>query len=383
MKLHRRAGGASPLMSPVSNRTGFTLVELLIVVSILLIMTTITVATMNSFQNTERIRSSARQVQSSLMGARDRAIRYQEPFGVRFLVNPNASVNGNLIVDSMVYIQPVKPDTNKGGGGKKIQLERQSTNGTTANGPDVTVIRGVNVNWQLFAQQGILQQGARIKIPNDATGSWYTITYKTQGGNPLIYGADTNQPTTSILYLSSPYRGSVATYNAVTQLPIVAVAAPVTYQLELSPIVQSNQEPMRLASNVGIDMNLSSQFSTQTNYFDVMYNPRGTVHGWLSSYGIVYFYLRELDDISPAGTANDPAAQKNFPIGFKAAKPQLICTLYTQTGNVITSEVNPTDAYTNLTQWPVNGTPIAQPQVADGYADDPYAYARAGRKAGK
>lgn len=371
-----------------NRRSGFTLVELLVVVSILLIMTTITVATMNSFTNTERIRSSARQVQSSLMGARDRAIRFQEPFGVRFLVNPNASVNGNLIVDSMVYVKPVPPDTNKGGG-KRMQLERPSGNGTTANGPDVTVIRAQNVNWQIYAQQGILQRGARIKIPNDGTGSWYTIDYPLNAqGMPIIQGRDTNNPSDFILTLTSPFRGSVATYNGVSQTPVVAVAAPVTYQLELSPIVQANQEPMRLSSNVGIDMNLSSQFSTQTNYFDVMYNPRGTVHGWLSSYGIVYFYLRELDDLSPSGTANDPAAQKNFPAGFKAAKQQLICTLYTQTGNVITSEVNPTDVLNNtvggqLIQFSMNGLPSTASSGADGYADDPYAFARAGRKAGK
>ena len=61
-------------MPPQRGRRGFTLVELLVVVAIVLIMAGLTLAVWTSTASADRIRSAARQVQSAILGARDRAI---------------------------------------------------------------------------------------------------------------------------------------------------------------------------------------------------------------------------------------------------------------------------------------------------------------------
>ena len=333
-------------------RRGFTLVELLVVVAILVILSTITVATLNSFTNAERIRSSARQVQSSLMGARDRALRFKHPVGVRFLLNTNVP---GTVADSMVYIEPIEPNTGT------LRLERPSINGVTASSADVTIVRATDVPWDRHARQGLLRRGARIKIPNSTSGIYYTVDYSVDAnGQPTIFDRTTG---VSTLALSVPYNGSAA------PMPAIVAADSVSFALELSPVVMPNQEPMRLSSNVVIDLQRSTTFNFADGYWDLMFTPRGVIEGPIASFGLVYLWLRETDDVG------DPAAS--------TAKPQLICSLFTQAGNVITSDVNTTDAFQNVVPMSMNPLPPGAPSGADGFADDPYFYARSGIKAGR
>ena len=107
------------------SRSAFTLVEMLVVITILLVMMGVTVSVINVSAEGERIRSGAGQVQSYLAGARDRAAFAGRPCGVRLFLDPLGSedinqnlqldngedVNGNNLLDlghlvtSMVYIQ--------------------------------------------------------------------------------------------------------------------------------------------------------------------------------------------------------------------------------------------------------------------------------------
>ena len=113
-----------------SVRHAFTLVEMLVVITVLLVLAGITVTTINVTLEGERVRSSARQLQSYLLGARDRAAYSQMPCGVRFefgditdptnfrvedvngngQIDPGEDLNGNNLLEkfplvrSMVYI---------------------------------------------------------------------------------------------------------------------------------------------------------------------------------------------------------------------------------------------------------------------------------------
>ena len=83
---------------------GFTLVELLVVIGILIILTVMTLSLVNVTQNEDRVRAGAAQVQSYLEGARDRAIHAGEPRGVRFLPDTN---NPN-VATSLIYIRATR-----------------------------------------------------------------------------------------------------------------------------------------------------------------------------------------------------------------------------------------------------------------------------------
>ena len=84
------------------SRAAFTIIEMLIVVTILLLLTTFTAVAIDFTFKAERIGAGARQVQSLFQGARDRAIHAREPRGVRLLLDQDAE-NGRM-VSSMIYV---------------------------------------------------------------------------------------------------------------------------------------------------------------------------------------------------------------------------------------------------------------------------------------
>ncbi len=92
-----------------ADRRGFTLVELLVTVSIFVILLAITVPAFNIGSDREKISASARQLQSAIEGARSRAFKLGRPVGLRFAIDPTDST----VCRSMTYIQQLEPITGK------------------------------------------------------------------------------------------------------------------------------------------------------------------------------------------------------------------------------------------------------------------------------
>jgi prepilin-type N-terminal cleavage/methylation domain-containing protein len=359
-------------------RRGFTLVELLIVVSVLLILAVMVASAINVTISGDKVRAGARQVQSYLAGARDRAIYAREPRGVRFLLDPT----NNRTVSSMVFIGPTDPWSQGA-----IQIERlDADNDGIADSTAPFVVRGFDndpggdyranspTDWYNLFQQGMIINGStRIKIPNDDTGQWYTFTTE------LLFQ---NNPR---LHLTTAYQGPGQPNPTAGALPAFAQnSGPVTYLMELPPTVLPNQEVVLLpkGSVVHLDRcsnnfeqvdnvtpasgrgnklpdywkNFPSTSSDPSGFdyisrMDVMFSPRGVVVGNAAQRGIIHLYIADQKDAdrdrlywgNPSsyptvsapeyGVWADPTAQ-----GYERGD-HVILSIFTRTGAVSTHQI--------------------------------------------
>ena len=164
-------------------RAGYTLVEILIVVGILVVLLTMTLMTVRFTRDGDRVTAAAGQIQSFLAGARDRAIYARAPRGVRLFLD----TNNPRTVSSMVYIDPSEswndgviqlrrwdPEldgaTNTGGGPVDINQD-----GSPDDPKSVWMVVGEGTAWWELKRRGLLFDGMRIRIPRGPGGSWYPI----------------------------------------------------------------------------------------------------------------------------------------------------------------------------------------------------------------
>lgn len=333
---------------------GFTLIELLVVVALLLILITITVVSIDYGFNSERVRSGARQLQSALEGARDRAIFAREPRGLRLLVDPAEP----RMVTSMVYIgaannwsegqirlerMDFEEDVN--GNGKLDPGEDTNSNGRldgngVADGPEVYIVRGdATCGWSTLKDRGFLgvyedlnfngvldagedQNGnglldldaPRIKIPADDDGLWYTVL------------SHRLTATNQILQLVTPYRDPGTTPP--NEVIAFQETGPNTYILELLPRILPEAQPILLPDGVVIDLDASDipadwrpsrgedangngqldvgedtdgdgqlDVGTYSSRMDILFSPRGVVTGPLAAAGLIHLYVGERKDV--------------------------------------------------------------------------------------
>ncbi len=347
-----------------SLRRGFTLIELLIVVSITVILLAMTVTAVNMAVNGDRVRGAARQVQSYLAGARDRAIYAKEVRGVRLLVDPSDphAVNG------MVY----------------VGAPERLTEGTLSFDPTGQIV--TNSNFSTLASEGLLAVGNahRIQIPS-GTGPWFRVV---PGSNP---NNDALRGTGSSLTLSEPCR------------PFAGQSG-VTYTLELLPTQLPDTAPVTLPRGVVIDLNGSKvpagwrPFTATEKYgsrrhMDILFTSRGTVTGDAAGEGLVHLLLCEVQDLERWNALTIPNRDRITPAYFRANLPvvvandptatalivrgdQILVSLSARTGNVATYQVNPTNLLNNYSGPPLVGPP-------DLLADDPYKFAETGEVTGR
>ena len=271
---------------------GFTLVELLVVITVLLILIVMTVSAIDFTFSSERLKAGARQVQSALAGARDRAIFAKERRGLRFLVNSSdPSTIESRVVTSMIYIGASGDwteglirlerldnnndniaDTEDANGNNMLDAGEDTNGNNNLDKQQVLIVRGdAQCAWYTLKERGFLgyfedlnfngtldagedQNGnglldldaLRIKIPADDNGSWYTVlTHRLT-------------PTNQVLELVTPYRdrGTLPPTNVVAFMindPNTYIG-PSTYILELPPRVLTEAQPILLPAGVCIDL---------------------------------------------------------------------------------------------------------------------------------
>jgi prepilin-type N-terminal cleavage/methylation domain-containing protein len=318
------------LGQPWHREHGFTLVELLVVVAVMLILLVMTVQVVDFTFTQERLKAGARQVQSALEGARDRAIfaaktNPQARVGIRFLTDETDP----RIVTSMIYIGMPDKLWDRG----RIRLERVDdnadgiadlaidTNGDNTNDATaVKIVRGdAATGWFTLKERGLLglfedknlngvlnagedQNGnglldidpARIEIPANS-GIWY----------PVLTHRLT--PVNQILELATPYQESTTTLD--NEVIAFQGTGPSTYRLELQPRVLPEAQPILLPETVCIDLDGSLVPSTwrpgsgspqnarYSSHMDILFSPRGVVTGPVAAMGLVHLYVAERKDV--------------------------------------------------------------------------------------
>jgi len=270
---------------------GFTLVELLVSIIIILILSVMVLAAVNVAANGDRIPGAARQTQSMIEGARDRAIYAGQPRGVRFVKDPS----NEKAVSSFVFIGAPEDYTR---GTVSIEYDTTRLNWYITENGDGT-------DWARMLQRSLLQDQARIYVPADSP-QWFTITdlqLVTIGTLQVIQAQ-----------LTRPYSTDTAdTYSG-------------NYRLELAPAALPNQEPRLLPRGTVIDLESSRIYDKiprswylvtddggdgsttpaarlnddvlYSNTMDLMFNARGTVYGSLASYGVIHLLVADSADVS-------------------------------------------------------------------------------------
>jgi len=397
------------------NRSGYTLVEILVVVSIVLILFSMTLATVRLTRDGDRVSSAAAQIQSFLAGARDRAIYARAPRGVRFFLDRD----NPRVVSSMAYIDPAQtwdegrvqlrrrdPDLDGNTNSAGVDINQDGQVNASDDPKLVWMLVGEGTAWWELKRRGLLFDGMRVRIPRGPGGNWYPI-------NTQLLDLSSPPPTLQILVLGIPYRDPGSTPEGKSQaFPGVGLA---DYELELAPQILP-VEPSVLPESVVVDLdgsripNAWRPSSTlvsggtgngmYSQFVDLIYSPRGTLTGAASTGGVIHLYICDKEDSTLVkeayldgldadratalnllnGQLQGATSQALIPpntipgsVSWASAlsldgsgydiKDRRIVTISSQTGNVSIHQVLETDASGN------------------GIADDPFYFAETGETA--
>lgn len=147
-------------------RSAFTLVELLVSITIFVILATLTISAFRDSKH-DKVASAARQVTASINGARSRAVKAGEPRGIRLIRDPNDP----WLITGVQYIGSGQV-TN---GSARVQINQRGDVRLRLPAAQTGV-------WNDLSNLGLFKAGARIRIPADETGRWYTVA--TNGFSP-------------------------------------------------------------------------------------------------------------------------------------------------------------------------------------------------------
>lgn len=342
-------------------KRGFTLVELLVVISLLLLLTLITVSALDSsIWKSEEVRSASNMVQAVIQGAQDRAVYHGKVTGrtvaVRFHLDDAEDVNGvRRQVSSMSYLLEQEPWRE----GSIVLLREDKVDNATgaqspdgiADGPEIVKVRGFETGWYDLWRRGLISEGSsQIRIPAGDHGTYYTVVIEQM------------TPTFQEFRFLTPY----ATPANTPPTAVVGFTPTPDYELPLPMVAMPNSEPVTLPQGTVIDLKLSrvprpwfngSQpwpptWTTGGAYaseMDLIFDGNGSLTGEESASGVIHLWMR-----------NQTAVDLDLPPLHEETVQNSVTTIW-RTGTTGSSPLDIEDG---------NG---------DLFPDDPFKYAETGR----
>jgi prepilin-type N-terminal cleavage/methylation domain-containing protein len=289
----------------MKRRSGFTLVELLVVITILLILSSVAWAVFKT-SNADKMRSAARVAQSAFLGAKDRALHAKELRGVRL----TRDLTDPTLVNGFVYLQPLPRQTT----GNLPGQSKQNNVDIFRPKPNVKDVMVIEIKppqgtaWFSQDSSGIWPSSTfKVRIPA-GTGSWYQLIR--QSPTAPYWGLIDPSTNNLNLFLQTPYNAPKS--NGV---PVLDFGDPdASIDIELGNDVLPFHQPISLSSGIVIDLKYCST-NVQTlagigkgslPNVDIMFSPRGAVSGPVAGMGPLHFLIRDLKDATTGRIINDP-----------------------------------------------------------------------------
>jgi prepilin-type N-terminal cleavage/methylation domain-containing protein len=301
-------------------RAGFTLVELIVAITILLVLATIAVLFVPRTQEQEKAASGARQLFGWLQMAKTRAMTDRAPRGVRLL--PYTGDASGMQVRELQFIeQPANYIVQPG-------VATQTGKPPSATNPPLP-FRRIQVNAGALTTAVLEPPQFPVNPLPDFSGGFSIPPYTLQ-----------DWPVQKDDYLEIGGGGLLRRILSVSNNTLTlgnppftqAVPATLNYKIIRSPRV-SGEDALQLPVDVAIDLvPVSSSMSTADKaynlpplnpWFDILFSPSGAVVGPGAAYDKIILWVRDMTQAQ--ATDNEP---------------RLVC-IYTRTGTIATHAVDP------------------------------------------
>jgi len=319
----RCSGGQCPC--PVNMPAGFTLVELLVAMAIMVILATLSISAFRG-NDSDRISAATATLRNALEGARSRAIKSGQVRGLRLITDPN----DGRIATSMVYVGAPDPGYDEGTDAKGVVIYKSgSWSFKTSAG-----------TWTNLISRGLLTFPTRIEIPKDS-GNWHIA--KSSNGADTVILAGQYLPSswdTTLGWIPSPRDSTVTTQ---------AQSLPIEYRLELSPTILPGSEPILLPRTTCIDLDGSDIPSSwykgtpsmlYSTTMDILFSPRGDVLGPVKAKGILHLRIANSSDQLLFQSTNTRSSGDAYVLPADPEHPAKAISVFAQTGGILISELN-------------------------------------------
>lgn len=337
-------------MTRLSRRRGFTLVELLVALALIIVLMALAVAIYPNLANSQRVVRSADRVSAWLIIAKEQAKRDGAPRGVRFYVTGNQVTEcqyieqpnywvPNPLQEAEIYNASGTPASTAGqgpNGGRIVLVQTVNPSSTPANQVATREAYFVSNDYTEFNQR--INAGCMLYLPE--WGGSYRILNNagTDALVPVTLGTAPVQAKRLVLSTypeigagsSAAATGTLTTYKFGFQTGVDTLMGEPILLLGSNTIVDWRNP-------AGPDPVTTLNVTNTAGYFDILFSPTGQVMN--NSNGIICLWMRDPEQ-TPHPRLPDDAT------GFDAAGEQVLVVVYTRTGMIATQPVTRgTDPY--------------------------------------